>query len=163
MPVDLNVLIEDVLRLLRSGIEDKRISVHLARAQALPLVFGDAIQLRQVVLNLLVNAEDAITTAADGHGEIGITTSWSDGHICVAITDNGIGAKESELERMFERFVSSKPQGLGMGLAISRSIVEAHDGRIWATANRERGLTFHVELPAPSAAGADHHKPTPPS
>ena len=163
VPVDLNVLIEDVLRLLRSGIEDKRISVHLARAQALPLVFGDAIQLRQVVLNLLVNAEDAITTAADGHGEIGITTSWSDGHICVAITDNGIGAKESELERMFERFVSSKPQGLGMGLAISRSIVEAHDGRIWATANRERGLTFHVELPAPSAAGADHHKPTPPS
>jgi hypothetical protein len=69
------------------------------------------------------------------------------GLVAVAIRDSGVGVNESELERIFEHFVSTKPQGLGMGLAISRSIVEAHGGRIWATGNDARGLTLHVELP----------------
>ena len=68
-------------------------------------------------------------------------------HVAIAVRDSGIGVKETELERIFEHFVTSKSQGLGMGLAISRSIVQAHDGRIWATRNEERGLTLHIDLP----------------
>ena len=97
---------------------------------------------------MIVNAAEAITLAADGPREIGIETSRpAVGRIAIAIRDSGVGARDLELERMFEHFVSTKPQVLGMGLAISRSIVEAHGGRIWATLNEDRGLTFNVELP----------------
>jgi two-component system, LuxR family, sensor kinase FixL len=150
--VDANALIHDAVRLLRRDMEDRRILIRLALAEALPSVLGDPIQLQQVVLNLLMNARDAMTGAESVPHEIQIETSWPASK-CLAITvrDNGIGVKnEIELERMFEHFVSSKPQGLGLGLAISRSIVEAHGGQIWATRNDEAGLTVHVELAVPT-------------
>ena len=119
------------------------------RARELPPVLGDGVQLRQVVINLLVNAEEAIALAGDGPREVRVeTVSAGAAHVGIAVRDSGIGLKESELKRMFGHFVSNKPQGLGMGLAISRSIVEAHGGRIWATRNEARGLTLHIELPA---------------
>ena len=153
LPVDVNALIEDVLGLLKPDIQDKHMLVRFLRGERLPRVLGDAIQLRQVVLNLLVNAEDAIALAAEGPREITITTSAPDvGCVAVAIRDSGVGVAAPELERIFEHFVSTKPQGLGMGLAISRTIVEAHDGRLWATRNEDRGLTLHIELPVRPAA-----------
>ena len=79
----------------------------------------------------------------------------------MAISDSGIGVKEPDLERIFQPFVSSRPQGLGMGLAISRSIVEAHGGRIWATRNELRGLTLHVELPAGTTTSPGWEAPSP--
>jgi two-component system sensor kinase FixL len=126
----------------------KRIAVSYTRATNEATVLGDPIQLRQVFLNLIVNAGEAVAAMEDGTREIRITTSQPDtGQVAVAIRDSGVGAPASELEHIFEHFVSSKPQGLGLGLTISRSIVEAHGGKIWATRNEDRGLTLHVTLP----------------
>jgi signal transduction histidine kinase len=146
--VDIPALIDDVLRLLQSDLQGKNIAVAFAPGEPLPPVLGDPIQLRQVVLNLVVNAAEALALDVDGPREILIGADQPEaGRIALTIRDSGIGVKEAELERIFETFVTSKPQGLGMGLAISRSIVEAHGGRIWATRNDDRGLTLHVELP----------------
>jgi signal transduction histidine kinase len=150
--VDINALIEDALGLLSADMERKRIVVRVARGEALlPAILGDAVQLQQVVLNVVVNACEAIEATGVGPRAILIeTTQPALGRLALAVRDSGIGVKEADLERIFEHFVSSKPQGLGMGLAISRSIVQAHGGRIWATANADMGLTMHVELPVPA-------------
>ena len=149
-PLDVNALIEDVLHLLAGDLRRRHIAVHFRRGERLPLLLGDGVQLRQVLINLLVNAAEAIALAGEGPREIHIETRLRDaGQVAIAIRDSGIGAKESDLERMFEHFVTTKPQGLGMGLAISRSLVEAHGGRIWADRNDKRGITLHIHLPIP--------------
>jgi two-component system sensor kinase FixL len=146
-PVDVNDVIYEVLRLLRTDLIQKNIDVRVTAGQGLRLLHADPVQLRQVILNVLVNAEDAIDATREGPREIHVETHLSDaGRIAITVRDTGVGAEESQLEHMFEHFVSSKPRGLGMGLAISRSIVEAHGGRIWATRNEGRGLTLHIEL-----------------
>jgi signal transduction histidine kinase/ABC-type uncharacterized transport system substrate-binding protein len=147
--VDVNALIDDMLALLRGNLQAKSVSVSYKPLDTLVVVLGDPIQLRQVVLNVIVNAAEAIALTTDGGPrEIRIETRHTaPDRVAVAIRDSGVGAEESALERMFEHFVSTKPNGLGMGLAISRSIVEAHGGRIWATRNEDRGLTFHIDLP----------------
>jgi C4-dicarboxylate-specific signal transduction histidine kinase len=151
-PVELNSLIDDVLRLLAPELRKREVSVRFLRGERLPTVLGDGVQLRQVVINLLVNAEEAIALAGDEPREVRILTSQPDAaHVAIAISDSGVGVEEGDLERIFEHFVSNKPQGLGMGLAISRSIVEAHGGRIWATRNERRGITLYVRLPVPPA------------
>jgi signal transduction histidine kinase len=147
--LDVNELVQDAVSLLRHDVERRRIAVCLALATDLPPALGDSVQLQQVVLNLLVNSCDAIDAAGDGPRQITIATGCSGpALLALSVRDTGIGVKDIELQRIFERFVTSKPDGLGMGLAISHSIVEAHGGRIWATANADCGLTVHVELPA---------------
>jgi PAS domain S-box-containing protein len=153
-PVDVNELVEDVVRLLRHDIERQRIALHRALARGLPLIPGDPVQLQQVLLNLLVNACEAIAATDEGAREMVIETArhGADG-VAISIRDSGVGVKEGDLERIFEHFVSTKPDGLGMGLAISRSIVQAHGGHMRATANADRGLTLHVDLPGAPPAG----------
>jgi PAS domain S-box-containing protein len=146
-PVDLNALVEDVITLLHHDFGRKRITVRRLCDPRLPMVSGDSIQLQQVLLNLLVNASEALALTTEGPREITIETSRLRPRVvAIAIRDTGIGVKDGDVERIFQRFVSSKPDGLGMGLSISRSIVEAHGGTIRATANADRGLTLHVEL-----------------
>ncbi len=147
--LELNALIDDVLRLLASDIRHRQITVQFIRAPALSPVVADDIQLRQVILNILRNAEEAITSASGaGVREIRIETSQPHAsQVEVTIRDSGVGVDETQLEQMFEHFVTSKPQGLGLGLAISRSIIESHGGRIWATRNDGTGITMHVKLP----------------
>jgi signal transduction histidine kinase len=155
VPVDIHAAIEDVIGLLRADIERKRIVVRFERGTALPSVLGDPVQLQQVMLNVIVNACEAVDATDGGSRAILIEATQPDrGHVAIEIRDDGIGVKDSELERIFEHFVSSKPQGLGMGLAISRSIVQAHGGRIWATANAGQGVTLHIELPVRTDAAA---------
>ena len=146
-PLELNTLVDEVLHVLGSDLRQRQIRVQFARGAALPKVSGDGVQLRQVFINLLRNAEDAIGLG-DGTREIRIESRQPDAaHIAISIRDSGVGVKAGELERIFEHFVSSKPEGLGMGLSISRSIIEAHGGRIWATRNEDRGITLHIQLP----------------
>jgi len=153
--IDVNALIEDVLLLLGDDLRNRQIRVHFQRFEPLMKVLGDSVQLRQVVINLLRNAEDAIAGLVEGPREIRIETSQpDDGRVAISIRDNGVGVKEADLERIFGHFVSSKPQGLGMGLAISRSIVEAHRGRIWARRNEGHGITMYIEFPVAPAAQA---------
>jgi PAS domain S-box-containing protein len=147
--VDVNELVEDVVGLLRHDAERQRIAVRCAFGRGLERVSGDPIQLQQVLLNVLLNAREAIAMSEEGPREIVIETAGHQpGVVAISIRDTGIGVKDADLEHIFEHFVSSKPDGLGMGLAISRSIVQAHGGRIWATANPDRGLTVDVELPS---------------
>ena len=151
--VDVNALIQDMVALLRNDMANKRILVQLTLAKGLPPVLADAIQLQQVVLNLILNACEAMAGNEERFRELRIETRQPDaGRLAITVRDEGVGAKETELERMFEHFVSSKPNGLGMGLAISRSIVDAHGGRIWASRNPDRGLTLHIEIPLPAEA-----------
>jgi signal transduction histidine kinase len=149
LKVDVNAVVVDSITLVEADLVRAGILVHLVLADSRPWVVGDVVQLQQVILNLVVNACEAIASAKNGPGSITIVTGEPRrGRLTIDVRDSGVGVAESELERIFEHFVSSKPQGLGMGLAISRSIVHAHDGRIWATRNADRGLTLHVELPA---------------
>ena len=151
--VDVSVLVEDVLALLRSELLMHHVTVRFQPGAGVPPVLGDAVQLRQVVMNLVLNAAEAIDAAGGNPAEIVVQTSaTSSGHAAIAVRDSGIGAADADLERMFEHFVTSKPNGLGMGLAISRTILASHGGRIWATRNADRGLTLRVELPAHAAA-----------
>lgn len=152
-PVDVNAAIDDVLRLLASEMRQRRIRVEFVRDAGRTEVLGDAVQLRQVLINLLINAAEAITVGGASAGGIRIESRLAAGVLSIAVRDSGVGVSNADLEQIFEHFVSSKPQGLGMGLAISRSIVDAHGGLIWATRNEDHGLTLHVELPI-AATGA---------
>jgi two-component system sensor kinase FixL len=154
--LDVNALIDNVVGLLHADLRQKRIVIRFSRNEALPPVVGDPVQLQQVVLNLLMNAGEAVAATEDGPRVITIAIDQPQaGRLLLSVRDSGIGVKEpAELERIFEDFVSSKPDGLGMGLTISRSIVEAHGGRIWAAANDDRGLTLYVELPTLAPGGA---------
>jgi len=147
-PCDVNGLIVEVLKFLEVDLARAEVSTELRLREGLPVVRGDAIQLQQVILNLLLNAEDAM---ADGHGEprrlTVETAERTPGIVEVCVRDTGVGVKEGDLESIFKPFVTTKAQGLGMGLSISRSIVEAHGGTIRAERNPDRGLSVHVELP----------------
>lgn len=146
--LDVNRLVDDVLRLVRNTLLHDDIHVVLELAGDLPPVQGDAVQLRQVLLNVIMNAREAIAAAAHGRREIHIRTRRTGSGCALALSDTGIGLAAAECERIFEHFVTNKPNGVGMGLAISRTIILAHDGRIWATAGADSGLTLNIELPA---------------
>jgi len=146
-PVDLTTVITEVLALLRKDLERRRVTVQASLRPDAPSVIGDIVQLQQVMLNVLVNAAEAM---ADDPGprELRIALDVGEpGLLALSVRDSGKGVEAAELEQIFDRFVTSKPEGLGMGLSISRSIVEAHGGRMWATRNADRGLTIHIELP----------------
>jgi signal transduction histidine kinase len=148
--LDLNTLIESTVGLLGPDLQQKRIVMRFARNDTLPRVLGDPVQLQQVVLNLIMNAVEAVAGVAEGRRVIAIDAGQTaSGRLVFSVSDSGVGVSDpAGLEHIFEHFHSSKPHGLGMGLTISRSIVEDHNGRIWATSNAGPGLTLHVELPA---------------
>ena len=146
-PIDINELIMDVVALVRGDGVRRRVSMRFELAEGLPVVSGDAVQLQQVVLNLIMNAVEA-TALGDEPREVVVTTTQVEpGLLRLSVCDTGIGVDAAQLEKIFEPFVSTKIDGLGMGLSISRSIVQAHGGRIWATHNSDRGLTVQVEVP----------------
>jgi PAS domain S-box-containing protein len=146
--VDMTAVIEEVISLLSKDLERRRICLELALPPDTPRVLGDVVQLQQVILNVLLNAAEAMTDEAHSR-ELRIEADPREsGILTITVRDSGRGAEASELEHIFDRFVTSKAEGLGMGLSISRSIVKAHGGRMWATRNAGHGLTMHIELPS---------------
>jgi PAS domain S-box-containing protein len=144
--VDIGEVIKEVVGLLRKELERRRVELEVSLAPGPLRALGDIVQLQQVLLNVLVNAGEAMTDDAPRRLRIELSAREA-GVLLLTITDSGRGVAADELEHIFDRFVSTKPEGLGMGLSISRSIIEAHAGRIWATANPGRGLIVHIELP----------------
>jgi PAS domain S-box-containing protein len=147
--LEINEAIKEVLALTRGEMVKNGVSLRVRLAENLPAIHGDRVQLQQVILNLLINAVDAMAEASEGPRELLISTEKADsGGVLVAVRDSGPGIDLERAEQLFEAFYTTKPHGLGMGLSICQSIVQAHQGRLWATANVPRGATFEFTLPA---------------
>lgn len=145
--VDINGLIRDVTALLTSDSIIRNASVGFDLAPGTPLVLGDRVDLQQVILNLVVNALEAVADKPVPERMVTVRTALSDGHIVIAVEDSGPGLADGAEDRVFEAFYTTKQSGMGMGLAIARSLVESHGGRIWAKPKRGAGATFLVRLP----------------
>jgi signal transduction histidine kinase len=146
--VDVNEATREVIALLRSELQRNRVVLQSNLAEDLPPVKGDRVQLQQVILNLLLNACDAMSAIEDGPRQAIITTHRDDGDgVRVMVRDSGCGLPPQPMEKIFEPFFSTKNEGMGIGLAVSRSIIDRHDGRIWATPNDGPGTTLAFSIP----------------
>ena len=137
---DINEAIREVISLIQAELQRNRVGLQTGLANDLPLVPGDRVQLQQVIVNLIVNALDAMAGVSDGIRELTIASgAAAPNDVFVEVQDTGPGLDPASLDRLFQSFYTTKPDGMGMGLAISRSIVEAHGGRLSATPNEPRG------------------------
>ena len=149
--VDVNEVIREVSELAQYQAHAAHVRLELALADSLPHVFADRVQLGQIVLNLLSNAVDALRAVEVQQRHVTVTTQpTADGGIEVTVCDTGPGLAPAMLDEVFKAYVTTRADGMGMGLAICRSIVDEHGGRIWATPNPERGITFRFTLPGPA-------------
>jgi len=152
-PLDINEIVREIVALTQSEAERRGASLATDLAVNLPSVMGDRVQLQQLLLNLVINALDAMNTIMDRPRVVRIRTARPEPKsILVAVEDSGVGLDPEQSARLFDAFYTTKPDGLGMGLSISRSIVEAHGGRLWATSNAGPGATFQFSLPAEEEA-----------
>jgi C4-dicarboxylate-specific signal transduction histidine kinase len=146
--LDVNATILEVVALARSEVHGNGVSLETRLAEGLAPVRGDRIQLQQVILNLVINAIEAMSAVGAAPRELSITSANHDSHsVLVAVRDSGPGLNPESRDRLFQAFYTTKPHGMGMGLAISRSIVDAHGGRLWAGANAPQGAVFQFTLP----------------
>jgi PAS domain S-box-containing protein len=146
--LDINETILEVTALARSEVQGNRVSLETQLADDVPLILGDRIQLQQVILNLIINAIEAMSGVNEGLRELLVGSGKDESRgVLVTVRDSGPGLDPESLDHLFTAFFTTKPQGMGMGLAISRSIIEAHGGRLWATANDDRGATVQFTLP----------------
>jgi len=143
--IDLNDIIRQMVVLLHDAANRQSISIRTDLDAALPTTTADRVQLQQVLMNLMLNGIEAMK---DESGELSVTSKRTeDGELLISVSDSGIGLPEEEPERIFEAFFTTKPQGTGMGLSISRRIIESHGGRLWASPGTGRGATFQFTLP----------------
>jgi len=167
-PLDINEVMQEVLTLTQTELQRNRVSLRTQFANDLPIVIGDKIQLQQVILNLVVNAIEAMSGVAEGPRELCVSsqadteipgeagkdsvesnalTEPEAAFVLIAVRDSGPGLDSTELKRVFDTFYTTKSQGMGLGLAISRSIIAAHRGRLWVTTNAPKGAVFQFTLP----------------
>ena len=145
--LDINEAIKEVVILTQSEVRRNKVALRMELAADLPPVMGDRVQLQQVVVNLILNGIEAMNAVEDRERYLVIRTQRGEGdEVCVAVQDSGIGLDPKNVERIFDAFHTTKPDGLGMGLSISRSIVESHGGRLWAVSNDGPGATFQFTL-----------------
>jgi PAS domain S-box-containing protein len=153
-PLKINEAILEVIELTHGETAKHGISVQAELADGLPCIQGDRVQLQQVILNLIINAVDAMSGTNEGSRELLIGSWKSDyGDVLVAVRDSGPGLAPATRERLFDAFYTTKPGGLGLGLSICRSIIEAHGGQLWAEANVPRGANFQFRIPVTAHAG----------
>ena len=149
--VEINGAIREVIELTRSEAMKNGVSAQTELGEGLPLVHGDRVELQQVILNLVLNAIEAMSETSEEPRELLITTEKAEsGDLLVAVRDSGPGLAPGALENLFKAFHTTKPNGLGLGLSICRSIIEAYGGRLWASANAPRGAVFQFTLPSNS-------------
>jgi PAS domain S-box-containing protein len=145
--LNINETILEVIALARSQVQGNHVALQTQLSDELPLVLGDRIQLQQVILNLVINGIEAMSAVTDRSRDLQIHSRRHEpDKVLVAVQDSGIGLKAESLDHLFEAFFTTKPKGMGMGLAISRSIIEAHGGRLWAVPNEGPGATFQFTL-----------------
>jgi len=147
--VDVNEIISEMVVMLRGEANRFAVSIRTDLAADFPKITADRVQLQQVLMNLMLNGIEAMK---DTGGVLTIKSQPEDGHVLISVSDTGVGLPPEKPEKIFEAFFTTKPQGSGMGLAISRSIVESHHGRLWATPNDGRGASFHFSLPTVTQA-----------
>jgi signal transduction histidine kinase len=150
--VNVNDVIRDMIVMLRDEANRHSVTMRTDLGEGLPGVRADRVQLQQALMNLMLNGIEAMR---DAGGELRIKSQLAeDGQLLISVSDAGVGLPTGKADQIFNAFFTTKPQGTGLGLAITRSIVESHGGRIWATANSERGATFQFTLPQQRAAHA---------
>jgi C4-dicarboxylate-specific signal transduction histidine kinase len=149
VPLSVNQLVHEAIALVPHVLEKHRILIRTDLTPGLPQVLGDRIQLEQVILNLIMNGVEAMMPVDSRPRALTLRSLTNEeGNVLVEVTDSGIGLLSTSVEQMFETFFTTKPSGMGMGLSISRSIISAHGGRLWATANaQQEGATFQFSLP----------------
>jgi C4-dicarboxylate-specific signal transduction histidine kinase len=147
-PLDLNEATREVIALSISDLQRNRITLRSEFAEELPPVIGDRVQLQQVILNLLRNASDAMATIGERPRDLLIRTLCEgDDRVRLSVQDSGVGVGPQDLQKLFEAFYTTKSGGMGIGLSVSRSIIEKHHGRLWAEANKGPGATFSFSIP----------------
>src|SRR5882762_2269472 len=151
--VDVNDVIREMIVLLRGEATRHSISIRIELAEDLPKVMADPVQLQQVFMNLMLNAIEAMKEGSGG-SELTIKSEAEDGQVLISVSDTGVGLSPEQVEQIFKAFFTTKDTGTGMGLPISRSIIESHGGRLWATGVPGSGATFQFTLPATAAAHA---------
>jgi PAS domain S-box-containing protein len=152
-PLDINQIVAEVLRVIADELRGNGIVVETELQTDLPMIEADRVQIQQLLINLVHNAMEAMLGVTDRAKSLLISSRRQDGELVIQVRDHGLGIKEPAL--MFEPFFTTKGSGMGMGLSICRSIVEAHGGRIWAVANEDAGMTFSITLPLLSESEAD--------
>jgi C4-dicarboxylate-specific signal transduction histidine kinase len=152
--VAINDAILEVIALTRTEAADNNVSVRTQLAEGLPHIRGDRVQLQQVLLNLIINAVEAMRDVGEEERELLISSRNEPDGVSVEVRDSGPGFAPAALERVFEAFYTTKPSGLGLGLSICRSIIEAHNGQLWASPNVPRGAIFRFTAPVHPAAAS---------
>ena len=152
-PLDVNELIREVLALSHNQLLTSGVAVHTELASDIPAAFCDRVQVQQVMLNLIMNAIDAMTATSGRPRTLRIKSTRATEGVLVQVEDSGQGIDPEQLSRIFDSFYTTKPHGIGMGLSISRSIIEAHDGRLWASPGAARGAVFQFILPSAYGGG----------
>jgi C4-dicarboxylate-specific signal transduction histidine kinase len=148
LPLDVNDVAREVISLVQRELVSNQVSLQMELAPALPTILGDRVQLQQVIINLVVNGIEAMQSVTDRPRELAIRSREDEPQqVLLSVTDCGVGISAEDADRLFTPFFTTKSSGMGMGLSICRSIMEAHGGRLWATANVPHGATFQLTLP----------------
>jgi C4-dicarboxylate-specific signal transduction histidine kinase len=150
---NLNETVEETISLATRELSQNSVSLETQLAKNLPRVWADRVQLQQVILNLIINACEALTMVENGPRELFISTASEVEGVALTVRDSGFGIDPQETEAVFEAFHTTKPGGMGMGLAVSRSIIEGHGGRLWAEPNEPRGAIFKFTIPSKRESG----------
>jgi C4-dicarboxylate-specific signal transduction histidine kinase len=151
--VNLNETLEETISLATRELSQNSVSLDTQLAKNLPRVWADRIQLQQVILNLIINACEALTTVENEPRKLFVSTASEVDGAALTVRDSGFGIDPQEIEAVFEAFHTTKPGGMGMGLAVSRSIIEGHGGRLWAEPNEPRGAIFKFTIPSKKESG----------